>query len=87
MKSSAHETKSSGQKKNVSMMIYCPVEVEVGLIDGKRARKIIRGALFPKKTIEAIVRLIDKSNSNGLKGKDAVLLIGLKDASASLDKK
>ena len=72
---------------NPSMVIYAPVELSIGLIDGKKVRKVVKGALLPKKTIDDIVKLIDKANSNGLKGQDAILLMALKNASGNLGRK
>ena len=69
-------------------MIYSPIEINVRLEDEKNKRsKRIRGVLLEKAEIAKVVNLIDKSNSDGLKGADAVLLMMLKDAAADLAKK
>ena len=69
-------------------MIYSPIEINVRFDDEKNKRhKRIRGVLLEKAEIAKVVKLIDKSNSDGLKGADAVLLMMLKDAAADLAKK
>ena len=69
-------------------MIYSPIEINVKFDDEKNKRnKRIRGVLLEKAEIAKVVKLIDKSNSDGLKGADAVLLMMLKDAVADLAKK
>lgn len=64
-------------------MIYSPIEINVKFEESKRSRKI-RGVLLEKAEMSKVVKLIDKSNSDGLKGTDAVLLMRLKDALGSL---
>jgi hypothetical protein len=67
-------------------MIYSPIEINVKFDETKKVRKI-RGVLLEKAEIAKVVKLIDKSNSDGLKGNDAILLMRLKDAAADLAKK
>lgn len=67
-------------------MIYSPIEINVKFDETKKVRKI-RGVLLEKGEIAKVVKLIDKSNSDGLKGNDAILLMRLKDAAADLAKK
>lgn len=66
-------------------MIYSPIEINVKFEDDKSKR--IRGVLLEKPEIAKVVKLIDKSNSDGLKGTDAILLMRLKEAAADLAKK
>lgn len=69
-------------------MIYSPIEINVKFEDEKSRRsKRIRGVLLEKAEIAKVVKLIDKSNSDGLKGADAILLMRLKEAAADLAKK
>lgn len=69
-------------------MIYSPIEINVKFEDDKSKRsKRIRGVLLEKPEIAKVVKLIDKSNSDGLKGADAILLMRLKEAAADLAKK
>ena len=67
-------------------MIYSPIEINVKLDETKKVRKI-RGVLLEKAELTKVVKLIDKSNSDGLKGNDALLLMRLKEAAADLAKK
>lgn len=67
-------------------MIYSPIEINVKFDETKKVRKI-RGVLLEKAEIAKVVKLIEKSNSDGLKGNDAILLMRLKDAAADLAKK
>lgn len=67
-------------------MIYSPIEINVKFDETKKVRKI-RGVLLEKAEIAKVVKLIDRSNSDGLKGNDAILLMRLKDAAADLAKK
>ena len=67
-------------------MIYSPIEINVKFDETKKVRKI-RGVLLEKAEMAKVVKLIDKSNSDGLKGNDAILLMRLKDAAADLAKK
>jgi len=67
-------------------MIYSPIEINVKFDETKKVRKI-RGVLLEKAEIAKVVKLIDKSNSDGLKGNDAILLMRLKEAAADLAKK
>ena len=69
-------------------MIYSPIEINVKFEDEKSRRsKRIRGVLLEKAEIAKVVKLIDKSNSDGLKGADAILLMRLKEAAVDLAKK
>ena len=69
-------------------MIYSPIEINVRFDDEKKKRhKRIRGVLLEKAEIAKVVKLIDKSNSDGLKGADAILLMRLKEAAVDLAKK
>lgn len=67
-------------------MIYSPIEINVKFDETKKVKKI-RGVLLEKSEISKVVKLIDKSNSDGLKGNDAILLMRLKEAAADLAKK
>jgi len=67
-------------------MIYSPIEINVKFDETKKVRKI-RGVLLEKAELTKVVKLIDKSNSDGLKGNDAILLMRLKEAAADLAKK
>lgn len=67
-------------------MIYSPIEINVKFDETKKVKKI-RGVLLEKSEISKVVKLIDKSNSDGLKGNDAILLMRLKEAVADLAKK
>ena len=67
-------------------MIYTPIEINVKLEETKRVKKI-RGVLLEKAELTKVVKLIDKSSSDGLKGKDAILLMNLKEALVDLAKK
>lgn len=67
-------------------MIYSPIEIYVKFDETKKVKKI-RGVLLEKSEISKVVKLIDKSNSDGLKGNDAILLMRLKEAAADLAKK
>ena len=67
-------------------MIYSPIEINVKFEETKRGKKI-RGVLLEKAELAKVVKLIDKSSSDGLKGKDAILLMNLKVALADLAKK
>lgn len=64
-------------------MIYSPVEIEITCEGAKRAKKM-RGVLLDKSEITKVIKLIDRSTVNGLKGGDAVLLVGLKRAASNL---
>ena len=46
--------------------------------------KVIKGTLLEKAELSKVIKLIDRSNANGLKGCDAMLLMRLKDAEAEL---
>lgn len=67
-------------------MIYSPIEINVKFDETKKVKKI-RGVLLEKSEISKVVKLIDKINSDGLKGNDAILLMRLKEAAADLAKK
>ncbi len=67
-------------------MIYSPIEINVKFDETKKVKKI-RGVLLEKAELTKVVKLIDKSNSDGLKGNDAILLMRLKEAAADLAKK
>ena len=67
-------------------MIYSPIEINVTFDDSKRSKKI-RGVLLEKSELTKVVKLIEKSSSDGLKGADVVLLMRLKEATADLAKK
>lgn len=67
-------------------MIYSPIEINVKFDETKKVKKI-RGVLLEKTELTKVVKLIDKSNSDGLKGNDAILLMRLKEAAADLAKK
>ena len=67
-------------------MIYSPIEINVKFDETKKVKKI-RGVLLEKSELAKVVKLIDKSNSDGLKGNDAILLMRLKEAAADLAKK
>ena len=67
-------------------MMYSPIEIIVKAEDSKRSKKI-RGVLLDKAELTKVVKLIDKSNSDGLKGADVVLLMRLKQATMDLAKK
>ena len=67
-------------------MIYSPIEINVKFDETKKVKKI-RGVLLEKSEISKVVKLIDKSNSDGLKGNDAILLMRLKEAAADLANK
>lgn len=75
---------ATAAKAKSQFVVFSPVEISIVKEDGKTTNRVVRGALLPKKTIDAIITLIDKSNSNGLTGKDAVLLIQLKNAASCL---
>ena len=64
-------------------MIYSPVEMMVTFEDTKKS-KVIKGTLLEKAELSKVIKLIDRSNANGLKGCDAMLLMRLKDAEAEL---
>jgi len=74
-------------KPSAAMLIYSPVELRIWDKGGKKRQKVIRGALIPKQTVDGIVNLIDKTNARGLRGRDAILLMALKNASVNLGKK
>ena len=67
-------------------MIYSPIEINVKFDETKKVKKI-RGVLLEKAELAKVVKLIDKSNADGLKGNDAILLMRLKEAAADLAKK
>lgn len=67
-------------------MIYSPIEINVKFEETKKPKKI-RGILLEKAEATKVVKLIDKINSDGLKGNDAILLMRLKEAIADLTKK
>lgn len=69
-----------------SPVVYSPCEIELVNIDGKKVKRVLRGALLPKRTLVAVTRLIDKIAVNGLSGKEAILLMALKNASDALSK-
>ena len=60
-------------------MIFSPVEINVKFVEQKR-NKVVRGVLLEPKELQGIIKLIDRSNAGGLKGKDAMMLMRLKDA-------
>lgn len=67
-------------------MICSPVEIVVSFNDTKRERTI-KGVLLEKADLRNVIKLIDKCNANGLKGKDAICLMSLKDALGDLTDK
>ena len=69
-----------------SLVVYSPCEIELVSVDGKKVKRILRGALLPKRTLVAVTRLIDKIAVNGLSGKEAILLMALKNASDTLSR-
>lgn len=89
-KNTIKPTKASPKKRTTAVkaksqfVVYSPVEISIVNEDGKTTKRVIRGAFLPKKSIDAIIKLIDKSNSNGLTGKDAILLFQLKNAASCL---
>ena len=60
-------------------MIYAPIQIKVTSPETRRS-KIVRGAILEKGELKKIISLIDKTNSNGLKGRDAILLMRLKES-------
>ena len=66
-------------------MIYSPVEMMVTFENAKS--KVVKGVLLEKAEMSKVIKLIDRSNANGLKGYDAMLLMRLKDAAADLTEK
>lgn len=60
-------------------MIFSPVEINVKFVE-KTRNKVVRGVLLEPKELQSIIKLIDRSNAGGLKGKDALMLMRLKEA-------
>lgn len=60
-------------------MIFSPVEINVKFVE-KTKTKVVKGVLLEPKELHEVIRLIDRSNAEGLKGKDALLLMRLKEA-------
>lgn len=60
-------------------MIYSPVEINVKVIEKPRS-KVVRGVLLEGKELQSVIKLIDRNNLGGLKGKDALILMRLKEA-------
>ena len=75
---------TSKDKRKEKTMIYSPVEITVQFEKTNR-KKNVKGVLLGKSEMKKVVKLIDKTNSDGLKGNDAVLLIRLKEALSDLD--
>jgi hypothetical protein len=46
----------------------------------KTRNKSVKGVLLEPKELHSIIRLIDRNNAEGLKGKDALILMRLKEA-------
>ena len=61
-------------------MIMSPVQINT--TDGKT----LNGVLMEGEELNKVIELIDRSNADGLKGDDALLLMRLKDASNDLAK-
>ena len=76
------ESRQEG-REGEEQVIYSPLEMKVSSPETGRSR-IVRGALLMKGELAKVVKLIDRNNSNGLKGNDAILLMRLKEALAGL---
>ena len=59
-------------------MIMSPVQINTD--DGKT----LNGVLLETEEINKVIELIDRSNADGLKGEDALLLMKLKEAGRDL---
>lgn len=72
------KAKQKESTKAPKLHILSPTEIALG-------NGIFRGILLDKITMKKIISLINRNNANGLKGKDAVLLIQLNNALQMLD--